>query len=76
MQNSYPIYEINDEELNTIVGGSLSYTHTDAQVSVQASAEGGQFHMDTVAAKTQSFSITSHGESASAAAGATVAIAV
>lgn len=76
MQTLHTIRELNDQELKTVVGGTLSSTHTDAQVSVQASAQGGHFHIDTVTAKTTSVSITTHGESASSAVGFTLALAL
>ena len=73
MQN---FQELNDEELETVVGGSHHHSHTDAQVTVQANANGGYLHIDKVLARTKSISITADGESVSAAVGFSIAIAI
>ena len=70
--------ELSDEELETVVGGSHHHqsSHTNAQISVQASADGGVLHIDQVFAKTKSISITTGGESVSAVVGFAIAIAI
>ena len=75
MQN---FQELNDEELETVVGGSHHHhsSHTDAQVTVQANADGGYLHIDKVITKTKSVSITADGESVSTVVGFGIAIAI
>ena len=74
MQN---FQELNDEELETVVGGSHHHSsHTDAQVTVQANASGGRLHIDRVITKTKSISITADGESVSTVVGFGIAIAI
>ncbi len=76
MQDYQNIQELSDQELEAVVGGQYHISMTNAQVSVQAAATGGQLNLDTVYAKTKSVSITDRGESASVAVGVAIAIAV
>ncbi len=77
MQN---FQELNDEELETVVGGSHHHSshssHTDAQVNVQANANGGYLNINKVITRTKSVSITADGESVSTVVGFGIAIAI
>ncbi len=80
MQDTQNIREIPDSELHFVCGGSSSSTdhttHTDAQVSVRASAAGGRFHLDEAVAETKSISIAAQGESVSSTVGFALALAL
>ncbi len=77
MQDIQNIREITDSELRFVCGGSSSpTTHTDAQVSVRASATGGHFHLDEAVAETKSISIATQGESVSSTVGFALALAL
>jgi hypothetical protein len=76
MQN---FQDLSDEELETVVGGShrrSGHSHTDAQVNVQANAEGGRFGIDKVIARTKSISISVDGESTSVSVGVSLGLAI
>lgn len=79
MQDLQNMREINEEELDLVCGGSshsLYIAHTDAGVSVHASATGGYLHFDAVIAKTKSISITTQNESVSSTIGFALALAL
>lgn len=80
MQDRQDIREITDKELQFVCGGISSSTnhpaHTDAQVSVRASATGGQFHLDEAVAETKSIGIAAQGESVSSTVGFALALAL
>ena len=80
MQDIQNIREITDSELRLVCGGASSptdhTTHTDAQVSVRASATGGRFHLDEAVAETKSIGITAQGESVSSTVGFALALAL
>lgn len=79
MQDLQNMREINEEELDLACGGSshsLYTAHTDAGVSVHASATGGSLHFDAGIAKTKSISITTQNESVSSTIGFALALAL
>ncbi len=76
-KGSHTMFELNEQELEQVAGGRHHQgSYTNAQINVQASANGGSLHIDTVLANTKSISITSHGESVSTAVGFAIAIAI